>query len=57
MYSCEDESNETHIFKFLRKDKKINKHTEYHKKFNGDARSVMVIVIGNGHSDTSSNPG
>ena len=23
----------------------------------GDARGVMVIVIGNGHGDTSSNPG
>ena len=26
-------------------------------KSNGDARSVMVIVVGNGHGDTSSNPG
>ena len=25
--------------------------------FNSDARGVMVIVIGNGHGDTSSNPG
>ena len=25
--------------------------------FMGDARGVMVIVIGNGHGDTSSNPG
>ena len=24
---------------------------------NGGARGVMVIVVGNGHSDTSSNPG
>ena len=23
----------------------------------GDARGVMVIVVGNGHGDTSSNPG
>ena len=23
----------------------------------GSARSVMVIVVGNGHDDTSSNPG
>ena len=23
----------------------------------GGARGVMVIVVGNGHSDTSSNPG
>ena len=23
----------------------------------GDAHSVIVIVVGNGHSDTSSNPG
>ena len=25
-------------------------------KFNGGARGVMVIVVGNGHSDTRSNP-
>ena len=25
--------------------------------FHGGARGVMVIVIGNGHGDTSSNPG
>ena len=24
---------------------------------NGGAHGVMVIVVGNGHSDTSSNPG
>ena len=24
---------------------------------NGGARGVMVIVVGNGHGDTSSNPG
>ena len=24
---------------------------------NGGARDIMVIVVGNGHSDTSSNPG
>ena len=24
--------------------------------FNGGARGVMVIVVGNGHGDTSSNP-
>ena len=23
----------------------------------GDARGLMVIVVGNGHGDTSSNPG
>ena len=26
-------------------------------RFNGGARGVMVIVGGNGHGDTSSNPG
>ena len=26
-------------------------------KFLGGARDVMVIVVGNGHGDTSSNPG
>ena len=25
--------------------------------FRGGARGVMVIVVGNGHGDTSSNPG
>ena len=27
------------------------------KPFYGGARGVMVIVVGNGHGDTSSNPG
>ena len=27
------------------------------RRYNGGARGVMVIVVGNGHSDTSSNPG
>ena len=27
------------------------------RKFKGGARGVMVIVVGNGHDDTSSNPG
>ena len=26
-------------------------------QMNGGARGVMVIIVGNGHSDTSSNPG
>ena len=26
-------------------------------RFSGGARGVMVIVVGNGHDDTSSNPG
>ena len=26
-------------------------------RVSGGARSVMVIVVGNGHGDTSSNPG
>ena len=29
----------------------------YKKRFQGGARGVMVTVVGNGHSDTSSNPG
>ena len=29
---------------------------DYHQRFGG-ARGVVVIVIGNGHGDTSSNPG
>ena len=29
----------------------------YHKISNGVARGVMVIVVGNGHGDSSSNPG
>ena len=28
-----------------------------HTSFVGGARGVMVIVVGNGHADTSSNPG
>ena len=27
------------------------------EKYHGGARGVMVIVVGNGHGDTSSNPG
>ena len=34
----------------------INKTETTHKK-NGGARGVVVIIIGNGHGDTSSNPG
>ena len=29
----------------------------YHANRNGGARVVMVIIVGNGHGDTSSNPG
>ena len=29
----------------------------HYKKENGGARGVRVIVVGNGHGDTSSNPG
>ena len=29
----------------------------YHENYSGDARGVMVIVVGIGHGDTSSNPG
>ena len=36
-------------------------HDPYIKLYNlyitGGARGVMVIVVGNGHGDTSSNPG
>ena len=28
-----------------------------YKNIHGGARGVMVIVVGNGHGDTSSNPG
>ena len=31
--------------------------TKYNTKLVGSARGVMVIVVGNGHDDTSSNPG
>ncbi len=30
---------------------------DYHKVPDGGARGVVVIVVGNGHGDTSSNPG
>ena len=35
------------------------KHDSYYEKrpYVGGARWVMVIVVGNGHGDTSSNPG
>ena len=29
----------------------------YYILYNGGARGVMVIFVGNGHGDTSSNPG
>ena len=35
----------------------LNKNTGYHNSANGGARSVMVIAVGNGHGDMSSNPG
>ena len=31
--------------------------SDFHKIDKGGARGVMVIVVGNGHGDTSSNPG
>ena len=34
-----------------------NDKTKIIYKLNGGARGVMVIVVGNGHGDTSSNPG
>ena len=30
---------------------------EWHKRFKESARGVMVIVVGIGHGDASSNPG
>ena len=30
---------------------------EYNDYDNGGARGIVVIVVGNGHGDTSSNPG
>ena len=30
---------------------------QYKVRIEGGARGVMVIVVGNGHGDTSSNPG
>ena len=30
---------------------------DYNTWFGGGARGVMLIVVGNGHGDTSSNPG
>ena len=35
--------------------KYVNMHNYTHT--HGGARGVMVIVVGNGHGDTSSNPG
>ena len=32
-------------------------HTQTHTQIYGSARGVMVIVVGNEHGDTSSNPG
>ena len=32
-------------------------NTRYCKPHKGGVRGVMVIVVGNGHGDTSSNPG
>ena len=46
--------------------KRINLHKDYMQNTHGSfdcictifcARGVMVIVVGNGHGDTSSNPG
>ena len=35
----------------------MTSHQPYIDTNSGGAHGVMVIVIGNGHSDTSSNPG
>ena len=37
-------------------DSQVPKLTEY-QQYSGGARGVVVIVVGNGHGDTSSNPG
>ena len=34
-----------------------NKENREDSKENGGARGVMVVVVGNGHDDTSSSPG
>ena len=36
---------------------KLKNQKKKKKKKIGGARGVMVIVVGNGHGDTSSNPG
>ena len=41
-------------FKMVRDTSMLNTH-QY--KVRGGARGVVVIVVGNGHGDTSSNPG
>ncbi len=40
----------------LNKENKLNP-TAYLERFLGGERGVMVIVVGNGHGDASSNPG
>ena len=35
----------------------MNMAIRYQVYLSGGARGVVVIVVGNGHSDTSSNPG
>ena len=36
---------------------KLKEFNPFSHQLLGGARGVMVIVVGNGHSDTSSNPG
>ena len=38
-------------------DASIQRLEDYIQKHDGGARGVMDIVVGNGHGDTSSNPG
>ena len=35
----------------------MHTHTHTYVNIHGGVRGVMVIVVGNGHGDTSSNPG
>ena len=47
-------ANPPRLFSALILNNTLNK---YYNCNNGGARGVMAIVVGNGHSDTSSNPG
>ena len=47
---------EWQMIKHLSKHQKMVNY-KWDKFHQGSARGVMVIVIGNGHGDTSSNPG
>ena len=36
---------------------KSHEHGQYQDSFSGGARGIVVIFVGNGYGDTSSNPG